>query len=559
MAIKRIGDILIEERVITPEQLSQALKVKAKDERLGECLIRLGYVTESQVLSVLENTTGVQRISLAKYNLDETILALIDEEFARRNKVIPLKVEGQHLFVAVNDPLDFAVVEDLRVVTGYKPRVFTALKNEIDSAIEKYYGFNRTMEALGLKSKNGQVVNIETTGEDNTVVPDEADETPMVQLVNQILASAVFQRASDIHIDPLDNIVAVRYRIDGVLDTVREFPIRLHPQLVSRVKVMSGMDITEARIPQDGRIQTYINNKHVDLRISTLPTVRGEKIVMRILDIGGNTNKVNNIGLNARDEAVVRKVISAPNGIILVSGPTGSGKTTTLYACLNELNTPGVNIITVEDPVEIKVQGINQVQVQADVNMTFANALRAILRQDPNIVMIGEIRDGETAEIAVRASLTGHLVLSTIHTNDAVKTISRLVDMGIEPFMISSSLSCVISQRLVRRLCEECSYYDDPTVQERQVFDRYGIKVDKVKRPKGCPSCNNKGYFGRVGIFEVLVVNDELRQLITENASVMKLTDAARRGGCRTLIESGLEKCAMGLTTLEEVIKVTFD
>lgn len=558
MAIKRIGDILIEERVITPEQLNQALKVKAKDERLGECLIRLGYVTESQVLSVLENTTGVQRISLAKANLDETILGLIDEEFARRHKVVPIKVEGQHLYVAVNDPLDFAVVEDIRVVTGYKPRVYTALRNEIDSAIEKYYGFNRTMEALGLKSRNG-VVTIETEGEDNTVVADEADETPMVQLVNQILASAVFQRASDIHIDPLDTIVAVRYRIDGVLDTVREFPIRLHPQLVSRVKVMSGMDITEARIPQDGRIQTYINNKHVDLRISTLPTVRGEKIVMRILDIGGSTNKVTNIGLNARDEAAIRKAIAAPNGIILVSGPTGSGKTTTLYACLNELNTPGVNIITVEDPVEIKVQGINQVQVQADVNMTFANALRAILRQDPNIVMIGEIRDGETAEIAVRASLTGHLVLSTIHTNDAVKTISRLVDMGIEPFMIASSLSCVCSQRLVRRLCDECSYYDDPTVQERQVFDRYNIKVDKVRRPKGCPSCNNKGYRGRVGIFEVLIINDELRQLITENASVLKLTDAARRGGCRTLVESGLEKTALGLTTLEEVIKVAFD
>ena len=558
MAIKRIGDILIEERVITPEQLNQALKVKEKDERLGECLVRLGFVTESQVLQVLENTTGVQRISLAKYSLDETILALIDEEFARRNKVVPLKVEGQHLYVAVNDPLDFAVVEDIRVVTGYKPRVFTALRNEIDSAIEKYYGFNRTMEALGLKHKNG-VVEIETNEDNDVVIADEADETPMVQLVNQILASAVFQRTSDIHIDPQDNIVAVRYRIDGVLDTVREFPIRLHPQLVSRVKVMSGMDITEARIPQDGRIQTYINGKHVDLRISTLPTVRGEKIVMRILDIGGSTNKVENIGLSARDEAVIRKAIAAPNGIILVSGPTGSGKTTTLYACLNELNTPGVNIITVEDPVEIKVEGINQVQVQADVGMTFANALRSILRQDPNIVMLGEIRDGETAEIAVRASLTGHLVLSTIHTNDAVKTISRLVDMGIEPFMIASSLSCVCSQRLVRRLCEECSYFDDLNSQEKQVFDRYGIKAEKVKRPKGCPSCNNKGFRGRVGIFEVLIINDELRQLITENASVLKLTDAARRGGCRTLVESGLEKCDMGLTTLEEVIKVAFD
>ena len=556
MALKRIGDILLEHRLITPEQLNEALAVKQPNERIGQTLVRLGYVSEGAILKTLETTTGIQRITLGKYDLDETILNLIDENFARQNKVVPLKVEGNHLHVAVSDPLDFGVIEDLRVLTGYKPRAFSATVQEIETAIEKYYGFNRTLEALGLKNETSS--NVEVI--QDTDLEKEDDETPIVQLVNQILASAVFQRASDIHIDPLDTQVIVRYRVDGVMDTVRDFPIRIHPQMISRIKVMSGMDITESRIPQDGRIQTVINGKSVDLRISTLPTVRGEKVVMRILDLSGNENRIGTVGFNETEEATMRDLIKKSSGIILVSGPTGSGKTTTLYAALNELNTPGVNIITVEDPVEIRVQGINQVQVHAEVDMTFANALRAILRQDPNVVMIGEIRDVETAEIAVRASLTGHLVLSTIHTNDAVKTITRLLDMGVEAFQISSSLAGVISQRLVRRLCEECKYQDEPTGPERIMLEKYGYgNVEKIYRAKGCASCNNKGFYGRAGIFEILSVNDELRRLINNGADVMDMTEAARKNGCRPLVEAGLEKVINGITTFDEVMKVAYE
>lgn len=553
--IKRIGDILIENAIITADQLKDALEKKLPGERVGQTLVRLKYVSEGQILKVLEASTGIERVTLAKVDIDETALPLIDEAFARQKKVLPLHVDTQKgvLDIVINDPLDFGVIEDVRIVTGYKPKAFSATLQEIDAAIEKYYGFSRVMNQLGADGKERTEV---ITGDGEGDV-DENDETPIVQLVNQILAAAVYQRASDIHIDPLDNKIIVRYRIDGVLDTVRELPIRIQTQLISRIKVMSGMDITEARIPQDGRIQTIINGKHVDLRISTLPTVRGEKTVMRILDLSGSENHIKDLQLSEDDEKKIRGMISLPNGIILVSGPTGSGKTTTLYACLNELNTPAVNIITVEDPVEIKVEGINQVQTQAEVNMTFASALRAILRQDPNVVMVGEIRDVETANIAVRASLTGHLVLSTIHTNDAVRTVTRLLDMGVEPFQISSSLAGVIAQRLVRRLCDECKYEDTVTSQEKIIFEKFGFKnVTKIFRKKGCASCNNKGYRGRAGIFEILVLDDELRRLINQNADVLDLQEAARRSGMMTLMQSGLNKILLGVTTFEEVMRV---
>ena len=555
--IKRIGDILIEQGMITPDQLTDALKQKLDNERVGQALVRLKYISEAQILKVLEAPTGIERVTLAKVDIDETALPLIDESFARQKKVLPLHVDTQKgiLDIVINDPLDFGVIEDVRIVTGYKPKAFSATLQEIDAAIEKYYGFSRVMNQLGADGKEKtEIINGDGEGDE-----DANDETPIVQLVNQILAAAVYQRASDIHIDPWDNKICVRYRIDGVLDTVRELPIRIQTQLISRIKVMSGMDITEARIPQDGRIQTIINGKHVDLRISTLPTVRGEKTVMRILDLSGSENRISYLQLSDSDEKKIRGMIGLPNGIILVSGPTGSGKTTTLYACLNELNTSDVNIITVEDPVEIKVEGINQVQTQADVNMTFANALRAILRQDPNVVMVGEIRDVETANIAVRASLTGHLVLSTIHTNDAVRTVTRLLDMGVEPFQISSSLAGVIAQRLVRRLCDECKYEDAATTQEKILFEQYGFKnVNKIfrKKEKGCASCGNKGYKGRAGIYEILVLNDEMRRLVNQNADVLDLQECARRSGMVTLMQSGLEKILLGITTFEEVMRV---
>jgi len=548
MALKRIGDILIKEKVITDLDLKEALSKQEPNERLGETLVRLELCTEMQILKALEDSTGVQRVSLQNFTIDEHVLTLIDESFCRRYILIPLRLDGNKLMFATHDPLDFSVFEELRMITGYRPKAFSATKNDILNQIEKYYGFTRTLEALGVKQSVVSEVTIDQE--------DEYDDTPMVKLVNQILTSAIFQRASDIHIDPLDDKILVRYRIDGVLDTVREFPIKILHQMISRIKVMSGMDITETRIPQDGRIQTSIQQKNIDLRISTLPTVRGEKVVMRILDLSGSMNKISAIGLDIREEKLVRHMISQPNGIVLVSGPTGSGKTTTLYACLNELNQPNVNIVTVEDPVEIKMTGVNQVQVRPDVNLTFAKALRSILRQDPNIIMIGEIRDVETAEISIRASLTGHLVLSTIHTNDAIKTITRLLDMEIEPFLIASSLSGIVSQRLVRRLCTECSYEENPSPSEDVVFKKYGMEIEKVKRAKGCPSCNFKGYAGRVGIFEVLPITKVMQKLIAQNAPMIELEKQAKVDGMVPLLQSGLLKVKKGITTLEEVLKV---
>ena len=549
MALQRIGVVLLKENVITAEELKQALKEQKTDERLGETLVRLKIATEMQILKALEASTNVQRISLVNFTIDGHVLTLVDENFCRRNNVIPLRIEGRKLMYATSDPLDFAVNEELRMITGYRPKAYSAPKNDIITQIEKYYGFTRTLEALGVK----QNIMLEEESLEGDI---DYDETPMVKLVNQILTSAVFQRASDIHIDPLDDKTLVRYRVDGVLDTVREFPSKIHNQMISRIKVMSGMDITETRVPQDGRIQTLIQQKTLDLRISTLPTVRGEKVVMRILDLSGTMNRIHSIGLSSKEERQLRQMIAQPNGIVLVSGPTGSGKTTTLYACLNELNNPNVNIVTVEDPVEIKMPGVNQVQVHPDVKLTFANALRSILRQDPNIIMIGEIRDVETAEISIRASLTGHLVLSTIHTNNAIKTITRLLDMDIEPFLIASSLTGIVSQRLVRRLCPECATLDEPTEAEKLMFNKYHIQTDHVKRAKGCPSCNYKGFAGRVGIFEVLPITKEMQKLIAANATIDELENQAKEENLVTMMQSGLEKVKQGITTLEEVLKV---
>lgn len=546
MALLRIGDVLTQEKVITSEQLRKALEEKKPDERLGETLIRLSYATEGQILKALENSTGVQRVSLAKYSYNEKVFSMVDEKFCMRNNIIPLKIEGKKLYFATSDPLDFSVFEELRAITGLKPVAFSSTRREIETEIAKYYGFSRTLEALGTMKS---VVEQEVT----------FDPTPMVQLVNQILTSAIFQRASDIHIDPLDDRVVVRYRVDGALDTVREFPVNIRNQMTSRIKIMAGMDITETRIPQDGRIQTTISGRNIDLRISTLPTVSGEKIVMRILDLSNNLYNISYLGLSPKEEKQILKMISRPNGMVLVSGPTGSGKTTTLYACLNELNKPTVNIITVEDPVEIRMEGVNQVQVRQNVKLTFANALRSILRQDPNIIMIGEIRDLETAEIAVRASLTGHLVLSTIHTNDAVKTVTRLLDMKIEPYLIASSLTGIISQRLVRRLCTECTTESDATASEIDFFAKHNIKIEKLNRAKGCPTCNFKGYAGRIGVYEILEINEAIRILISENASVVELEREAKKQGMKTLMESCLAIVKDGTTTLEEVMKVTYE
>ena len=556
---KRLGDVLFEQGVVTEKQINEALRKREKGEKIGEALIRFGYCNDSQIVDALEASLGIRRVNLQLLYIDENVLKLLDEEFVTKAKIMPINIHGRRIVIATNDPLDFPTIENVRLRTGMNVETVLATQNDIDTAIARYYGFSKTLKSLGIEVKETKKEE-EKFYEELLHDPDaDANESPIIQLVNQILLTAVKSDASDIHIDPTDIEFRIRYRIDGVLSTERTLPKVILPKLISRIKVMSHMDITDTRTPQDGRIKTVIEGRPIDLRISTLPTIRGEKAVMRVLDLSRDNKGLDRLGLNESDKAIFEKLIKRPNGIVLVSGPTGSGKTTTLYASLDQLNDDDVNIITVEDPVEIELEGINQVNVNPEIDFTFANALRSILRQDPNIIMVGEIRDSETAEIAVKASLTGHLVLSTIHTNSAVKTITRLVDMGIDSFLVASSLSGVVAQRLVRVVCPNCAKEDSPTKSEQEVFDRNNIKVDKIKRAVGCEVCNNKGYKGRHAIFEILDVNDEIVRMVSNEAKEYELLEQARKQGTKLLIESGLEKVKAGITTLEEVMRISLD
>lgn len=544
---KRIGDILIEEGLVTPEQIELSLSLKEKGEKLGDTLIRIGYITENQLLDALQFQLGVKKITLSDYKLNESVLRLISEEYARENLVIPIGFEDSKLLVAVSDPLNYYVIDDLRLITGYNVKMFMAPKGEIETAISRYYGIDRSLNQIISGYNN----------EDDEEEGKDGDDTPLIRLVNQILLSAVKQSASDIHIDPQDSEVLVRFRVDGVLGVEKRFPKLMEKQLISRIKIISGLDITENRRPQDGRIKMVIENNNLDLRISTLPTVNGEKIVMRLLNLKNNLESISKIGLNQSNLQKFNRLIKHPNGIILVSGPTGSGKSSTLYATLNDLNKDDVNIITVEDPVELQLRGINQVQVNPDIGLTFASGLRSILRQDPNIIMIGEIRDTETAQIAVRASLTGHLVLSTIHTNDSIATVTRLVDMEIDPFLVGSSLVGVVAQRLVRKTCRDCGEWKEATEREKKLFDDVGLSIEKVYVPKGCSSCNFRGYNGRLAIFEILEVNDQIKEIINREGSELEIKEVALKHGLKFLIQDGFEKVKQGLTTTEEVLRVT--
>jgi type IV pilus assembly protein PilB len=466
-APKRLGEVLVDEGVVTEAQIETVLEKREKGEKIGEALIRFGYCSDSQIVDALSDSLGIKRVNLGMIFVDDQVLKLIDEAFVTKSKIMPINVSGRRLVVATNDPLDFPTIENVRLKTGMNVETVIATKNDIETAIARYYGFKKTLKSLGIEVEKEKDEGEKFYEEMIKEPEQDASESPIIQLVNQILLTAVKSEASDIHIDPTDIELNIRYRIDGVLNTERTLPKIILPRLISRIKVMSHMDITDTRNPQDGRIKTIIEGRPIDLRISTLPTVRGEKCVMRVLDLSRDSTGIDRLGLSESDQKKFMKLISRPNGIVLVSGPTGSGKTTSLYASLDQLNTPEVNIITVEDPVEIELEGVNQANVNSDIDFTFANALRSILRQDPNIIMIGEIRDVETAEISVKAALTGHLVLSTIHTNSAVKTIGRLIDMGIDPFLVGSSLSGIIAQRLVRKVCPVCGRSESPTEDEQ--------------------------------------------------------------------------------------------
>jgi type IV pilus assembly protein PilB len=501
------------------------------------------------VLDALQEAAGVKRIDLKQHNIEQKITTIMSESYAKKHSVMPVEYVGDKLAIAMADPIDYMTIDDVRLMIGKNLIVYIATKTEINHTIEKYYGFTKTLDALGVvPGQKEETIEIEE---------EDDDKNPMVELVDQILANAVNDQASDIHINPLPDMVEVKNRVDGILRDEMHLPKELAAQLTARIKVMAQMNVTENRIPQDGRIRTSVDGREIDLRISTVPTVNGEKIVMRVLDLSIGSSDFGELGFSKADRATLTDVVERPNGIILVSGPTGSGKTTTLYAVLDKINNVEDNIITVEDPVERQINGINQIQVRDEVDMTFANALRAILRQDPDTIMVGEIRDAETASIAVRAALTGHLVLSTIHTNDSIATIPRLIDMGVEHFLVSASVNCIIAQRLVRVICPECSYWDDATESEKLLFEKRGIKVDKVKRTVGCTSCNNRGYKGRTGIYEIFVVSEKVRRMISERANVNSIKNEANKEGMKYLIDDGLHKVKAGITTIEEILRVS--
>ncbi|CAH0121301.1 hypothetical protein PAE9249_03828 [Paenibacillus sp. CECT 9249] len=544
---KKIGELFVESGLITHEQLQAALTGKKPNQKLGEALIELGFISEQRLMEVLEFQLGIPYVSLFKYPIDPKLLHIVPKETAERNKLIPLKKEGDKLLVAMADPMDFYAIDDLRLSTGFQIEVAIATKEDIQKSIHKYYGLADDMEdLLGAELKRQEK-------EEDEVIDEHS---PIVKLVNQLIIQGYQQKASDIHIDPHEKEVLVRYRIDGILRTERKFPRHMLSMVVARIKILAQLNITEFRIPQDGRIKLNLDANVIDLRVSTLPTVYGEKVVMRILDLGSSAIDLQRMNFHPINYERFIQMIDKPTGIVLITGPTGSGKSSTLYSALNRLNTPDVNIITVEDPVEYRLEGVNQVQVNTSVGMTFAKGLRAILRQDPNIVMVGEIRDTETAEIAVRASLTGHLVLSTIHTNDAISTVTRLIDMGIEPFLVAASLTGVVSQRLVRRICQDCKTAGPPSQREIEICEKRNLQIETVFRGKGCGVCNMTGYKGRIALHEILVVDDEIRRMIMNNRSMEEIREVAVSKGTIFLIDDGLIKVIEGYTTTEEVLRV---
>ncbi len=550
---KRIGDLLIETNVITEEQLMDALlQQKSSGLRLGDQLVAMNIVDEDTIIQVLEFQLGIKKVNLYELEIDRKLINIIDEELARKYQLLPLKKTNDKLLVAMVDPLDYFAIDDLRLSTGFRIEPAIAKRHEIQVALNRYYGMQKSID----KMLEDMPLNEEDEG---FLEAQQSDDSPVAKMVNQLLSQALQVGASDIHIDPHEHETLIRLRVDGVLRTERTLPKNMNNVLVSRIKIMSKLNIAEKRLPQDGRFKMDIDMRSIDLRVSILPTVFGEKVVMRLLDTGNVVLGIEKLGFSERNEANFRKMISNAYGIILVTGPTGSGKSTTLYTALQKLNTDEVNIITVEDPVEYQIRGINQVQVKANIGMTFAAGLRSILRQDPDIIMLGEIRDTETAEIALRSALTGHLVLSTLHTNDSVSAVSRLMDMGIEPFLVSSAVTGVVAQRLVRKICKNCASPYVPTHEERDQFQSRGMDTSQLKKGTGCSVCNNSGYRGRMAIHETLLIDDELRNMITQ-----KMQDSAYRKyvntkGFVSMFEDGLQKAAQGLTTLEEVYRVTVE
>jgi general secretion pathway protein E/type IV pilus assembly protein PilB len=552
--------ILQEHGVVTAEQIEKVKQEPGQEASILDKMIEEGTLSESDVLNTVASQCGMEVISLKGVDLTPEVRDMVPVDIARRYKVVPVYKTGSTLTVALSDPLDFDTLDTLRYMLKCNVEGVVASRDEIKVMLDKFYAVESTMDAM-LDQIGDGTVDVAMAGKDDLIQQADTTESdaPIIKLVSLIILEAFRNRASDIHLEPMEKRFRVRYRIDGVLHEVDSPPKRLQPAILSRVKIMAGMKISEKRIPQDGRIQVNIMGRELDLRVSSVPANHGESIVMRILDKQNLALGLPKLGFFSDDQQTFERLIGLSDGILLVTGPTGSGKTTTLYACLNHINRPDRKIITVEDPVEYQLSGINQVQVREDIGMTFSAALRSILRQAPNIVMIGEIRDRETANIATEASLTGHLVFSTLHTNDAPSAVTRLLDIGVKPFLVASSIRAVMAQRLCRCICDHCKEQYDATEADMRLLGAVAKQVTdlKLSRGHGCNKCTLTGYSGRKGIFEIFLVNDEIQRMIFEKVPSSELRIRAREMGMRTLREDGLRKVAAGVTTLEEVMRVT--
>ncbi len=553
---KKLGEILVEEGLITAEQLERALLEQSRtDQLLGRILIDLKMVKESDLMAALAKQIGFRFVDLNEFTIDGSASGLIPEQVARRYRALPIGYEDSRLLVAMADPANLFALDDIRTITGMDLQPVVATAADIEAAIRKYSRVDESVQKMASEASTAaeeEIADLERAA-------TSLEEGPIVRMVNLLISQAIADRASDIHIEPMEREVRIRYRIDGVLSEVMRSPKNIQAGLISRLKVMADINIAERRVPQDGRIGLTVGGKSIDLRLATLPTVYGEKVVIRILDKSSVLLKLEELGFLDQSFKRYQEAYTKPYGAILVTGPTGSGKSTTLYATLNIVNKADRNIITVEDPVEYRLPGVNQMQMNVRAGLTFASALRSILRADPDVVLVGEIRDHETALIAIEAALTGHLVLSTLHTNDAPSSLPRLVEMGVETYLVASAIDCVVAQRLARKLCPKCREGYRPNQSELEQAGFPEFMWDDVKelfRPVGCTACSKTGFRGRLGMYEVMNMSEEIERLVVERAPSEEIRRSARRDGMITLREDGLEKVRLGITSVEEVLRV---
>ena len=558
----RLGELLLENNLITEEQLNIALEEqKAKGIKLGEAIIGLGYVTQDAINDLLCQQLNIDFVDLRKIEIDDSIARMVGEKVVRKYMLLPFALDDRQanvIKVAMEDPMNIMAIDDIGIITGMTVQPYLSTHAYISTAIDKLYGKSQA-NAIAEQFMKEQGSGDDADNAEENKRQEDVDNSPVVKLVNNIIEGGVRQRASDIHIEPFEYNVRVRYRIDGVLREIISYDRALYAAIIARLKVISGMDISEKRKPQDGRITITVDRREYDIRVSNLPTVFGEKVVMRLASKEGFKIDKKDLGLSPTDLVKFDNILRNPHGIILVTGPTGSGKSTTLYTALSELASDEVNIITVEDPVEANVDNVNQVQVNVKANLTFASALRSILRQDPDIIMIGEIRDGETAEIAVKASITGHLVVSTLHTNSTAASISRLIDMGIEPYLLGDSLVGIIAQRLVRRLCPECKESYEADEEEKRVLKVPQNEPLKLYKACGCEACGNTGYYGRIGVYEIMPISRKIKKLIASGANADEITAQAVTEGMNTLRMSASNYVKQGLTSFNEMMKITYE